>query len=125
MWKNWVPPPPKPEEPAEDKTKETESKELSVEEQFLNVNLTEVVDGANFFVQIVGNQATTFIEEKMKAFAAEAEAYAPGKYEPEKGATCAARFSDGAWHRVKVETKTPDGFGVYFVDYGNVGSAGP
>ena len=35
------------------------------------------------------------------------------------GTTCAARFTDGSWYRAKINSLTPEGGTVSYVDYGN------
>lgn len=118
IWANWVPPAPKPEVPEEETKKETlENKELSEHEQYINVNVTDVVDASSFYVNVAGNPALQFVEEKMRTF--DANTPVPANWEPERAGVCAGRFEyDGKWYRVRVQNEG-DQYGALFIDYGN------
>jgi staphylococcal nuclease domain-containing protein 1 len=121
IWLNYVEPP---KEEAVD-TKEPEEKEFAENESQISVTVTEIVDGATFFVHVQGNKALSFIEENMKKLS-EQYGNSPAKtdadkYEPQRGEVCAALFSDGQWYRVKSEGRTVNkDFRVHFIDFGNV-----
>jgi len=52
VWKNWVPPAPVAEAPAE---AVDESRAFEGDESVLHLKPTEMVDGASFYAQVVGN----------------------------------------------------------------------
>jgi len=85
-------------------------------QEFIDVIVTEVVDGNKFYVQIVGTD-TDRLEELMKSLSIEASSE---PYNPKIGELVKAQFVDDIWYRAKVVGKTNDGtFEVVYIDYGN------
>lgn len=91
----------------------------------INITVTEILDGGNFWYQIVGEQ-TEALESLMGSFAEQDFGDAPYG-EAKKGELVAAKFSvDDNWYRAEILKVKPgkDGeekeFTVIFVDYGNV-----
>jgi staphylococcal nuclease domain-containing protein 1 len=88
------------------------------------IRLSEIRSGNHFFFQVVGDTASSTVEEGMKEFTS--------KYGTDTGSPCdvkinkvvAALFDDGtgkAWYRAKiVERKGPGRVAVLFIDHGNV-----
>jgi len=101
MWQNWTPAPPKPVVAETAVEAKDEDKPEREEQQFVNIQITEIVDGATFWANVAGSPQLTQIEEKMAAFTKSADAQQGAKaHAPEKGNICAGRFNDGNWYRV-------------------------
>eukprot|EP01006_Ploeotia_vitrea_P053318 TRINITY_DN67774_c8_g3_i1.p1 TRINITY_DN67774_c8_g3~~TRINITY_DN67774_c8_g3_i1.p1 ORF type:complete len:1093 (+),score=753.79 TRINITY_DN67774_c8_g3_i1:273-3281(+) len=115
IWANWVP------RPKVDKTaKAAEAKEEEfADDKMVPIIVTEVVDPNQFYVHLVGSKFTTLVQEKMAKYGENVPA-APADFAARKGEVLAGQFSDGAWYRVRVESRTPEGqYVCLFIDYGN------
>lgn len=87
------------------------------QKQVVELELTEIVDGAHFFAHVAGDTAVTALEEQLAAMPASLDG---ATFEPKVGMICCACFSaDNAWYRARVLSKTKDTFTVFFLDYGN------
>eukprot|EP01117_Protostelium_nocturnum_P000963 TRINITY_DN11291_c0_g1_i1.p1 TRINITY_DN11291_c0_g1~~TRINITY_DN11291_c0_g1_i1.p1 ORF type:complete len:937 (+),score=382.46 TRINITY_DN11291_c0_g1_i1:147-2957(+) len=123
LWKNYDP------QVEEEKRKarfaEREGKEgSSKEKKVVDVKVTEVVNGNEFFVQIVGPKEDAVneskkLEELMKNLSVE-DAADPS-FKPTNGSLVKSKFSeDDTWYRAKVVRVHKDGkIEVKYVDYGN------
>lgn len=103
-------------EEAKKKERLAEDKERKKPKQeYIDVVVTEIVDGTTFYVQIVGAEAEK-LEDLMKKLAAE-DSTEP--YKPNRDELVKAQFSDDAWYRAKVIKVINDEYQVQYVDYGN------
>jgi len=86
-------------------------------QEYIDVVITEIVDGSKFFVQVVGPESEQ-LEELMKNLATEESTEA---YKPHKDELIKAQFSaDDAWYRAKVvKVVGDDEYQVFYIDYGN------
>lgn len=117
MWKNWTAPVEAPVAAAEPR-----DEEVRPEQSLATVTVTEVIDAANFYVHIVGNEVNKqAIEDELQRIGAGPPPTQP--FLPKRGVVCAGRFVDGKWYRVRVDTKLEDGtVSVLFIDFGNADS---
>lgn len=122
LWKNYDEAAEK-EKAKQEKEKYEESKKPK--QNACDVNVTEIVDGSNFYVQIVRSDElkslgadAEALAELMKKLAAETSDQA---YKPVIGELVKAQFTaDDAWYRAKVTDITPQGeYDVLYIDYGN------
>lgn len=86
--------------------------------QVVEVELTEIVDGAHFYAHVAGDSNVASLQTKLKASCSKSTP-ADVDFEPKLGSTCCALFTDGEWYRCKVVSRTATEFTVFFVDYGN------
>jgi len=103
---------------AEQRKKRREENEANrkPKEEFLDVVVTEVIDGCRFYVQQVGDEAEQ-LDELMKNLSVEVSDEA---YSPKVGELVKAQFVDDAWYRARVKGISPQGdFEVFYIDYGN------
>ncbi|RLN70215.1 hypothetical protein BBJ29_001732 [Phytophthora kernoviae] len=103
--------------------KAVQAKQVKTKDDVIpRVKLSEIVNGAHFYIQNVADRNCAAVEEKMKAFT-HTNGLAGKTFEVRRNAVCAALFDDGsgpAWNRAKVEYVHPDGSArVRFLDYGN------
>ncbi|RLN05782.1 hypothetical protein BBO99_00002830 [Phytophthora kernoviae] len=103
--------------------KAAQAKQVKTKDDVIpRVKLSEIVNGAHFYIQNVADRNCAAVEEKMKAFT-QTNGLAGKTFEVRRNAVCAALFDDGsgpAWNRAKVEYVHPDGSArVRFLDYGN------
>ncbi|KAK1933976.1 Ribonuclease TUDOR 1 [Phytophthora citrophthora] len=103
--------------------KAVQAKQVKTKDDVIpRIKLSEIVNGAHFYIQNVGDRNCAAVEEKMKAFT-RTHGLAGKTFEVRRNAVCAALFDDGngsAWNRAKVEYVHPDGSArVRFLDYGN------
>lgn len=114
LWKNY-------DEQAEiekaKKKREEQEESKRPKQEDMDVVVTEIVDGSNFYVQIVGSEVEQ-LEELMKNLAVETS---DQPYKPVIGELVKAQFTaDDAWYRAKVTDITPQGeYDVLYIDYGN------
>jgi staphylococcal nuclease domain-containing protein 1 len=113
VWKDY-------DEEAEKKKKkereENDKEKRKPRQEYMDVIVTEIVDGCNFFIQIVGKEAEE-LEAMMKKLAVEES---KDSYTPTQGELVKAQFTaDDAWYRAEVLRVQDDGFKVKYVDYGN------
>jgi staphylococcal nuclease domain-containing protein 1 len=93
-----------------------ESERRRPKQEYIDVVVTEIIDGTTFYVQIVGPEAEK-LEELMKSLATEESTEA---YKPRRDEVVKAQFSDDAWYRAKViKVAGEDEYQVQYVDYGN------
>uniref|UniRef100_A0A7S3GBZ8 Uncharacterized protein n=1 Tax=Palpitomonas bilix TaxID=652834 RepID=A0A7S3GBZ8_9EUKA len=104
IWENYVE-----EKPAE--------KEEQVVEEYVKVEVTEVVDGVTFYATRKGDKALEWLAEQMKAWNLDSASLTPQR--PQKGQVVLAKFSDGTYYRAKVEDVKGGRAFVTFIDYGN------
>jgi len=105
-------------EEAKRKEKFQEDKERrKPRQEYIDVIVTEIVDGNKFYIQIAGPDAKA-LEELMSKLSSE-EAAEP--YKPAKDELVTAKFTiDDAWYRAKIEKITGnDEYKVFYIDYGN------
>jgi len=87
------------------------------DKQVVELELTEIVNGAHFYAQVAGDTAVTALQEQLKQ---SCRANGVGPFEPKVGGYCCAKFTvDNEWYRAKVVSKNGKEFTVFFVDYGN------
>jgi len=114
MWKNY--------DEEKEKAKRVERQQQRDEQtkqsqEFIDVVVTEIVDGSTFYVQIVGKDAEA-LEELMKKLS---EENSNDGYKPKKDELVKAQFTaDDQWYRAKILKVDGDEFQVQYVDYGNV-----
>jgi len=99
----------------ERKEKKIKKKKRKPKQEFVDVVVTEVVDGSRFFIQVIGTEAEQ-LDELMKNLSVETsdEAYSPKVDELVK-----AQFVDDAWYRAKVKKQVEGEYEVFYIDYGN------
>ncbi|KAG6470595.1 hypothetical protein ZIOFF_071669 [Zingiber officinale] len=94
--------------------------------EVLKVVVTEVLGGGKFYVQTVGDQKVTAIQQQLVALNIK-EAPVIGSFNPAKGDIVLAQFSmDNSWNRAMIVSgprgavESPnDKFEVFYIDYGN------
>ncbi|XP_074569657.1 ribonuclease TUDOR 2-like isoform X1 [Curcuma longa] len=94
--------------------------------EVLKVVVTEVLGGGKFYVQTVGDQKVTAIQQQLAALNIK-EAPVIGSFNPAKGDIVLAQFSmDNSWNRAMIVSgprgavESPnDKFEVFYIDYGN------
>ncbi|XP_022771297.1 ribonuclease TUDOR 1-like isoform X2 [Durio zibethinus] len=117
IWENYVE---GEEDSNEQATIESKQKEL------LKVVVTEVLGGGKFYVQTVGDQRVSSIQQKLAALNIQ-EAPVIGAFNPKKGDIVLAQFSmDNSWNRAMIVNAPREGvespkdkFEVFYLDYGN------
>lgn len=87
--------------------------------QVVELNLTEIVDGAHFYAQVAGDTAVGVLQEQIAAACRRTGGSDIG-WEPKVGAMVCARFTvDDEWYRAKISAKNGGEYTVFFIDYGN------
>jgi len=110
------------EKEAKKKTEEKEKESKKPNQEIISVLVTEILDGTNFYVQIVGPDAEQ-LENIMKGLATEEDT---GVYVPVINELVKAQFTaDDSWYRAKIIEKIDDTYRVLYVDYGNEETIGP
>lgn len=96
---------------------ELEKEQRKPKQEFVDVIVTEIIDGSTFWVQVVGTDAEK-LEELMKKLAIDDT---PGEYKPLVNEIVKAQFTaDDTWYRAKVlQILDNDECKVQYVDYGN------
>eukprot|EP01121_Diplochlamys_sp_Union-15-3_P000451 TRINITY_DN1040_c0_g1_i3.p1 TRINITY_DN1040_c0_g1~~TRINITY_DN1040_c0_g1_i3.p1 ORF type:complete len:830 (-),score=222.02 TRINITY_DN1040_c0_g1_i3:50-2539(-) len=117
LWKDYDPV--AEEEKIKKRKEELKEKDVQFKPESWNIVVTEILDGSNFYFQIVGAEAKA-LEDMMKTFGeqdfASLNAFTPTK----EGQLVIAQFSvDGNWYRGVVEKILEDGFLIKYIDYGN------
>ncbi|KAI7979672.1 Ribonuclease TUDOR 1 [Camellia lanceoleosa] len=92
----------------------------------LKVTVTEVLGGGKFYVQVVGDQKVSSIQQQLASLSIQ-EAPVIGAFNPKKGDIVLAKFSaDDSWNRAMIvnapraAVESPkDKFEVFYIDYGN------
>jgi len=105
-------------EESERKSKfETEKEQRKPKQEFVDVIVTEIVDGTTIWVQVVGPDAEK-LEELMKKLAVDDT---PGEHTPAVNEIVKAQFTaDDTWYRAKVlKVLDNNEYRVQYVDYGN------
>jgi len=100
------------------KQKDEETKERSKQKvEYIDIMVTEVIDGSHLYCQIVGTDGEE-LEELMKALSLES---VTDPYSPKINELVKAQFTaDDNWYRAKVTSVNPNGqFTVFYIDYGN------
>ena len=88
--------------------------------QVVELNLTEIVDGAHFYAQVAGDTAVKVLQEQIATACRRTGASDVG-WDPKVGALVCARFTvDDEWYRAKVKERSGGKYTVFFIDYGNV-----
>jgi len=123
VWKNWTPPVREPVNTASSSSDDDE-KDVAVKpkkgQEFINVKITEINDADNFYVQVIGDEALSFVEEQMAAFSEDVDDVIDEEVKLERGKIYAGKFTDGRWYRIRNEGRTFAGsFKAFFLDYGN------
>jgi len=114
MWKDY-------DEAAEEKQRkerfESEKEHRKPKQEFVDVIVTEIVDGTTLWVQVVGSDAEK-LEELMKKLAVDDTT---GEYKPAFNEIVKAQFTaDDTWYRAKVQKVLDNNeYKVQYVDYGN------
>jgi len=92
------------------------------QKQVVELNLTELKNGAHFFAHVAGDSSAQVLQEQLAAACRRTDDV---KYEPNTGAVCCARFTvDDEWYRAKVKSRNGGEYVVYFIDYGNTDVVG-
>uniref|UniRef100_A0A7C9CGD0 Ribonuclease n=2 Tax=Opuntia streptacantha TaxID=393608 RepID=A0A7C9CGD0_OPUST len=99
----------------------------NLQKEVLKVVVTEVLGGGKFYVQTVGDQVVSSIQQQLASLEI-GEPPVIGSFNPKKGDLVLAQFSaDNSWNRamivnvprgVSVQTQR-DEFEVFYIDYGN------
>ncbi|CAL5373189.1 unnamed protein product [Camellia sinensis] len=116
IWENFI----EGEEVSNGSTTERKQKEE------LKVTVTEVLGGGKFYVQVVGDQKVTSIQQQLASLSVQ-DAPVIGAFNPKKGDIVLAQFSaDNSWNRAMIvnaprgAVESPkDKFEVFYIDYGN------
>jgi len=104
------------EQERRNKRREESEENRKPKEHLIDVIVTEIIDATKFYVQIIGSEAEQ-LEDLMKELAAEST---EGPFAPQKGDAVKAQFTaDDRWYRAKVTDVVPEGFKVFYIDYGN------
>lgn len=105
------------EEETQKRKAEQEREQKKPKQEFVDVIVTEIVDGTTIWVQVVGPDAEQ-LEELMKQLAVDDT---PGEYTPKEKEVVKAQFTaDDTWYRAKVmKVQDNNEFKVQYVDYGN------
>lgn len=116
FWENFVEKAPEVSETGE----EVEAKLTGLREgATMDVRITEISDGASFYVSRVDDPNLTKIEGLMAEFNQNPTDF-NADMEVRKGAVVAGLFTDGLWYRVRLEGMTASGeWRAQFMDYGN------
>ncbi|KAK9797436.1 hypothetical protein WJX73_004092 [Symbiochloris irregularis] len=94
----------------------------AAEPESVSITVTDVTDAAHFYLQMIGEQRTSWIEEQLQSLSLDTAAK-PARLR--QGQQCIARFSvDKRWYRAKVlsaNTRDPTkpAYDVSFIDFGN------
>lgn len=102
-------------------TKPTAKPIIKAKERNLTVKLSEIKNGSNFFIQIVGDEAVDVIDKSMRIFTAD-KGTSGAPCDLKVGRIVAALFDDGSgklWYRAKILERKGPRAKVLFVDYGN------
>lgn len=87
------------------------------DKQTVELEVTEIVNGAHFYAQVAGDTAPAALQEQLKK-SVKANGIAP--FEPKAGHYCCAKFTqDDEWYRAKVTSRAGSEYSVFFIDYGN------
>lgn len=106
------------EQERRNKRREESEENRKPKEHLIDVIVTEIIDATKFYVQIIGSEAEQ-LEDLMKELAITDANDAP--FAPQKGDAVKAQFTaDDRWYRAKVTDVVPEGFKVFYIDYGNV-----
>jgi staphylococcal nuclease domain-containing protein 1 len=93
------------------------------EERTVDIQISEIRNGNNFFFRVVGDESAQVIDNSMKIFT-ETNGTLGAPCDIKVGKVVAALFNDGssnAWYRAKIIEKLANGkVKVLFVDHGNV-----
>ena len=95
---------------------------MKAKEKNATVKLSEIRNGSNFFIQIVGDEAVDVIDKSMRIFTAD-NGTSGAPCDLKVGKTVAALFDDGSgklWYRARILERKGPKAKVLFVDYGNV-----
>lgn len=85
--------------------------------EIMEVQITEITDGASFYFQVPSEGNFAVVNEKMAEFNSNVpESMAET---PARGATLAGLYTDGKWYRVKVDSVRGNDAEVSFIDFGN------
>ena len=90
--------------------------------QHTEVRASDIFDGTTLYVQLAKDAAhIDTLTEKMKAFSEWAKIQpADADFKYKVGEVYGGLYAeDGLWYRVRVENRTPEGYDVLFIDYGN------
>jgi len=97
--------------------------EKAATEKVLQIRLSEILSGSNFYFTLVDDESGKVMEESMKLFT-ETNDTKGAECEVKVGKIVAALFNDGSgksWYRAKIlEKKENDEVSVLFIDHGNV-----
>eukprot|EP00966_Prymnesium_polylepis_P156261 3609880-Prymnesium_polylepis.1 len=75
------------------------------QKQVVELNLTEIVDGAHFYAQVAGDTAVGVLQEQIAA-ACRRTGASDASWEPKVGALVCARFTvDDEWYRAKITAR--------------------
>jgi len=119
MWKNYDE---KAEEEKRKKREEDQEERRKPKQEFIDVMVTEILDGSRFYIQVIGTEAEQ-LEELMKNLSVETS---DEPYKPKVDELVKAQFVDDAWYRAKVKKQTsPDEYEVFYIDYGNTETVAP
>ncbi|XP_050376067.1 ribonuclease TUDOR 1 [Argentina anserina] len=96
------------------------------QKEVLKVVVTEVLEGGRFYVQTVGDQKISSIQQQLASLNLQ-EAPLIGAFNPKKGDVVLAQFSqDNSWNRAMIVNaprgaveSSKDNFEVFYIDYGN------
>jgi len=112
MWKDYDE---KAEEQKRKKREEDQEEKRKPKQEFVDVVVTEVVDGSRFFIQVIGTEAEQ-LDELMKNLSVETS---DEPHNPKVDELVKAQFVDDAWYRAKVKKQVGGEYEVFYIDYGN------
>ena len=88
------------------------------DKQLVEIEITEILDGAHFYAQVAGDTAVAALQEKLRVLCKGPSSGLP--FEPKAGMTACAKFSqDDEWYRAKIVSRSGGDYTVFFIDYGN------
>jgi len=92
------------------------------QKQVVELNLTEIKDGAHFYAHVAGDKAIQVLQDQVATACGRTEG---SNYDPSPGVVCCARFTvDNEWYRARVKSRAGGEYTVYFIDYGNTDVVG-
>jgi len=113
MWKDYDPEKEKEEENQRKIKREENKKER---EKTCKCTITEIIDGSNFYFQILGEETERLEKMMMDIHNANLDSLPP--YAAQKDELVLAKYSDGKYYRARVK-EFNEVYTVFFIDYGN------
>jgi staphylococcal nuclease domain-containing protein 1 len=119
IWKNY-------DEEAEKRRlqEEAEAEARQQQNEYMDVIVTEIIDGAHFYMQIVGSEAAALDElvAHLTELSASENGVAGPEFRPRVGDLVRSQFTeDDSWYRAKImeASQSRQQYTVQYIDYGN------